>query len=138
MRLKIPREEIDWKFALSSGPGGQRGDKAATQAQGHWNPRKSQELFKKLTEEERERVLKNLAPELTKKGELFVKSEVHREREQNIQDVMMKLNNIVNKALKKEKKRIPTKPSKAAQKRRLKEKRLLSEKKQRRKPRIEF
>lgn len=66
---------------------------------------------------------------MTENGELVVESQKYRQQEQNKLDVIIKINKIVNQALQKKKKRIPTKPSKAAKKKRLAEKKERSEKK---------
>lgn len=125
MKLIIPGNEIKFKFARSSGPGGQNVNRRETKVQGFWNPRESSITNEKLTPEEKEQLFQKL--KLTEKGEVFAESQIYRTQKQNKFEVIEKINNIVNQALKKEKKRIPTKPSKTAKERRLEEKKRKSE-----------
>jgi len=125
MKIIIPEREIKFKFARSSGPGGQNVNRRETKVQGFWNPKESQTIAERLTPEQQEQLLTNL--KLTEKEEVFVDSQVYRTQEQNKFEVIEKINNIVNSALKQEKKRIQTKPSKGAKERRLEEKKRKSE-----------
>jgi len=66
-------------------------------------------------------------------GFLQSKSQVHRSQLENKAEVVKKMNAWIEQALKKEKKRIPTKASKASKEKRLEGKKKLSEHKQNRK-----
>lgn len=124
MKIIIPEREIKFKFARSSGPGGQNVNRRETKVQGFWNPKESQ-MTESLTTEEKEQLFRNL--KLTDSGEVFAESQIYRTQEQNKFEVIEKINNVVNTALKQEKKRIQTKPSKGAKERRLEEKKRKSE-----------
>jgi ribosome-associated protein len=121
--IKIPENEFEIKFVRSSGPGGQKVNKTATKAQLRWNINKSQ-VF---TEEQKERLHRSSIIRVTKEGDVFLESEETRSQPQNKKIVIQRLNELINQALKKKKKRIPTKPSRAARERRLEEKRRISE-----------
>lgn len=123
--IKIPENEFEIKFVRSSGPGGQNVNKTATKAQVRWNLDNSQILIEEQKNLVRSR-LKNL---LTKEGSIIVENDETRHQPQNKTNAISRLNELVNQALKKKKKRIPTKPSKAAKERRLEEKKRVSEKK---------
>lgn len=123
MKITIPENELEIKFVRSSGPGGQKVNKTATKAQLRWNIDKSQVL----TEEQKERLRQSSIIRVTKEGDVFLESEKTRSQPQNKKIVIQRLNALINQALKKKKKRIPTKPSKAARERRLEEKRRISE-----------
>jgi len=119
--VKIPEQELKIKYLRSSGPGGQKVNKAATKAQLRWNIDES----KVLTEEQKERIRRRLS--FTKEGDLILECEETRHQARNKEIVIQRLNDLINQALKKKKKRIPTKPSKAAKEKRLEEKRRRSE-----------
>jgi len=121
--VKIPENEIEIKFIRSSGPGGQNVNRRATKVQLRWNLNQSQVL----NEEEKENIRKQLS--ITKEEDLILESEETRYQARNKEIVIQRLNKLINQALKKRKKRIPTKPSRAARERRLKEKKRASEKK---------
>ncbi len=125
MKIIISEREIKFKFARSSGPGGQNVNKRETKVQGFFNPYESQIIAEKLSPEEKEQLFKNL--KLTESGEVFVESQKYRTQKQNKFDAIEKINEVVNQVLKKEKKRIPTKPSRSAKERRLNEKKQKSE-----------
>ncbi len=74
--------------------------------------------------EEKNLITTNLANKITDEGLLLVKSQTERSQLGNKEEVIRKMNTLINHALIKPKKRKPTKPSKAA-----KEKRIESKKK---------
>ena len=121
--VKIPEKEIEIKFIRSSGPGGQNVNRRATKVQLRWNLNQSQVL----NEEQKENIRKRLS--ITKEEDLILESEETRYQARNKEIVIQRLNKLINQALKKRKKRIPTRPSRAARERRLKEKKRTSEKK---------
>jgi len=121
--IKIPNNEIKIKFIRSSGPGGQNVNRRATKAQLCWNINDSTTL----TDRQKELLRKHLS--FTNKGDIIIESDKTRYQRRNKELVIIQLNNLINKALKKRKKRISTKPSKAVKEKRLEEKRQHSEKK---------
>ena len=130
IRNRSFEKEFRFNTARSGGPGGQHANKTETQVELRFNIPDSQ----LLSEEEKQRLLKKLSSKLTKEGELIVTAESKRSQVQNKEEATEKFYSMVEKALKKRKKRIPTKPSRAAKKKRLEEKKKHSEKKAKRKP----
>ena len=128
MQITIPEKEIKIKFIRSSGPGGQNVNRRATKVQIHWNIVKS----KVLTEKQRFLICKNLKNLITKTGEIIIEDETTRSQAQNREIAIEKLHKIINNALKKKKKRIPTKPSKKVKERILEAKKKHSQKKKER------
>ncbi len=113
-------KEIKFKTARSGGSGGQNVNKVETMVEGYFNVEASQ-LF---TVEQKELIKIKLANKITDEGFLLVKSQTERTQLGNKEEVIRKINTLINHALIQPKKRKPTKPSKAA-----KEKRIESKKK---------
>jgi ribosome-associated protein len=120
MKIDVSKE-IQFRTARSGGKGGQNVNKVETMVEGYFYISGSA----LLTEEQKGLVISRLANKVNSDGFLQVKSQVHRSQLENKAEVVKKLNTLIEQALKKVKKRIPTKVSKAS-----KEKRLESKKKQ--------
>ena len=124
----IPQQEYELKFSHAPGPGGQNINKRNTRVQLFFNIGASQTL----SDDQKILVRKKLASHISQSDQLIVESQEERMQEQNRQRVIEKLHDLINGALAPEKKRIPTKPTRASIEKRLKEKKELSEKKTRR------
>jgi ribosome-associated protein len=85
-----------------------------------------------LSDQQKEIVQKKLASKINSEGFLQVRSQVFRSQLQNKEEVVKKMNELIALSLKKEKKRIATKPSKAAKEKRLDTKQKQSQHKQNR------
>lgn len=121
--------ELDFRYSRSSGPGGQHVNKTESKAEVRWNLAQTQAL----TEDQKARALAELQT-LLKKGEfIIVTSEEYRSREQNKEICISKLKKMIEKALFIPKKRIKTKPSKAAKTKRIESKKQRGEIKKTRK-----
>jgi len=121
--LTIPLSELRFRFARSSGPGGQHVNRSATRV----------ELFfdvvgsPSLTEAQRERALKALASYTDSEGVLHLASQTFRSQLRNREEVVERFRTLMHKAMRVPKRRRPTRPSRAAQERRLASKRRRSE-----------
>jgi len=130
--VRIPLSEFQWTFVRSSGPGGQNVNKVASKAVMRWAPAASG-----LIPEEDLLRLKTLFPALlTKEGEIIITSQRTRDAVQNRADCLEKLRRILLSALKKPKRRIPTRPTQGSIRRRLDDKARNARKKQDRKKNI--
>ena len=122
-------KEIKFKTARSGGSGGQNVNKVETMVEGYFDVDASQ-LF---SAEQKELIRVKLANKITDEGLLQVKSQTQRTQLGNKEEVVKKINALINEALIKPKKRKPTKPSKAAKEKRIDSKKKKGEIKQARK-----
>ena len=113
-KIDITRE-ILFRTARSGGKGGQNVNKVETMVEGYFNIGNSLAL----NEEQKDILLRKLASKVNSEGFLQVKSQVHRSQLENKLEVVEKMHVLIEQALKKEKKRVATKPSKASRQKRL-------------------
>src|SRR5581483_9092736 len=114
MKIDITKEII-FRPARSGGKGGQNVNKVETMVEGYFSVQNSG----LLTEEEKNILEHKLASRINSDGFIQVRSQVHRTQLGNKEEVIRKMHEILETGLKKEKRRIATKPSAAARERRI-------------------
>jgi ribosome-associated protein len=117
-KIQIPENQLVVKTSRSSGPGGQNVNKLNTKAAVSLDVKNCN----CLNTEQKEIILKKLANRTTKDGRLIVESQKFRTQKANLDYAVEKLIAIIETALKKPKKRRPTKPTLTSIEKRLKQK----------------
>ena len=123
----IRMDELEWRFSASGGPGGQHVNTANTRAEVRFDIASSPSLGPR----QRARLIERLGPEVR------VVASDERSQLRNRELALERLRTRLADALRVEKPRRATKPSKGAKERRLDEKRQRSETKRRRQGRVE-
>lgn len=124
--FRLNRDQVDLTFSRSSGAGGQNVNKVNSKAEARWNIYYGEP---RLPEPVRRRFLERFRGRLDASGFVISVSELTRDRERNITDAIAKIENMVASVWEPPKPRIPTRPTRGSQLRRLSEKRKSSEKK---------
>lgn len=114
-QVKIPYHEMEFSYARSRGPGGQNVNKTNSAVILRWHLESSQVI----DEDTRLHLLQKLAGKLSNEGFLLIRSEVHRDQDQNKSECIDKLHALLNKALFVPKRRVATKPSRSSIRKRL-------------------
>jgi ribosome-associated protein len=117
--IEIPEVELRFTFARSGGPGGQNVNKVASKAILHWNLAANGTLPADI----KDRVRARARNRLTTEGMLIIQSQRYRDQPRNIEDCRAKLRALIVLVLAPPKKRTRTRPSRAAKRRRLEDKR---------------
>jgi len=113
--IVIYEKELTFEFVRSSGPGGQNVNKVSSAVQLRFDVRASTGIPVDVKNR-----LKTLAGRrLTEDGILIIKADRFRKQEQNRQDAMGRLVRLLRTATVKPKKRVKTRPTKAAKERKL-------------------
>jgi len=108
----LPLTEIDFRFSRSSGPGGQHANTSETRVEAVFEVESSSAL----TDAQKRRVLAKAGPTLR------AVAQDERSQHRNRELATERLTEQLRAALKVERKRVPTRPSKAAKERRLESK----------------
>ena len=122
--VSIPLSEIDFRTSRSSGPGGQHAQKSETRVEAIFEVESSTAL----TDRQKQRVLRKAGPVLR------AIAQDERSQARNRELAVERIADALRAALHVERRRVPTKPSKAAIERRLEQKRRRSQTKRLRQP----
>jgi ribosome-associated protein len=122
--VSIPLSEIAFRYSRSSGPGGQHAQKSETRVEALFDV----EASSALTDRQKHRVVRKAGPVLR------AIAQDERSQARNRELAVERVADALREALRVERRRVATKPSKAAVERRLEQKRRRSEKKRLRRP----
>ena len=113
--IVIPESDLTWEYTRAGGPGGQHVNTTDTAVRLRFD------LFNTaaLNQTVKERIRTAHPGRLTSTGEFLLTCSSHRARQRNITEVSERLAEIVRAGLVAPKRRRPTKPSRAAKRRRM-------------------
>ena len=120
VEIKIPSSEIEFTFARSSGPGGQNVNKTSSKAILRWNLWESPSVSQAV----KDRFSATFSTRITVNGDVVIHSDESRDRAINEKTCLEKLLELLKKVWTPPKKRVPTKPTKGSQRRRMDSKKL--------------
>ena len=133
-RYLPPETELDERFILTGGPGGQHVNRTETGVQLKFDPGASD----LLSAEVQQRLVKLAGSRADSQGVITIEARSHRSQHRNRIEARERLAELIERAHQRPRKRIPTKPSRTAKKKRLEAKRRHAQvKRKRAKPRLD-
>ena len=130
--VELPAGELRFRTSRSSGPGGQNVNKLETRVELLFDVARSPSF----SDEQRHRILQNLASRIDGEGVLHISSQRSRSQWENKQGTIEKLVSLLREALKVRRKRIKTAPTRGSNETRVQRKKKHSQKKKLRKVHI--
>ena len=124
VQSNIPPQEIEFAAVRSQGPGGQNVNKVSTAIHLRFDIMKSS-----LPEQVKQRLMNLKDSRITKGGILIIKAREERSQKKNKAAALDRLNDLIKSVSSAPRKRIPTKPTRSSQIKRLEDKSRLSRKK---------
>ncbi len=121
----VPGSELVFRTSRSGGPGGQNVNKVESKVELLFDAANTSSI----SEVQRVRVFSRLRNRIDSDGVLHISSQVSRSQWENKELVVSEFIRLLREALKPAKKRMKTHPSKASKEKRLKNKKIISEKK---------
>lgn len=125
--IHLPEHEIQIRQIHASGPGGQHVNKVASAVHLRFDVKKSS-----LPEPLKNRLLNLHDSRISEDGIIIIKAQRYKSLEKNKEDALQRLRLLINKSLVKQKKRVSTRPSRAAREKRLAGKQQRSQRKSQR------